>query len=72
MSSSPPSLLSLIPSLHLQEAVAIWDAFSMPKMTYEPQTKSFAFTFDKRRKMNPDAGARCVRRGREGGRGGTR
>ncbi|KAM3567968.1 hypothetical protein VYU27_009899, partial [Nannochloropsis oceanica] len=42
-----------------QEAVAIWDAFSMPKMTYEPQTKSFAFTFDKRRKMNPDAGARA-------------
>lgn len=48
--------------------MAIWDAFSMPKMTYEPQTKSFAFTFDKRRKMNPDAGARCGREGvRKGG-----
>ena len=45
----------------------------MPKMTYEPQTKSFAFTFDKRRKMNPDAGARCVREGgREGRREGRR
>jgi len=40
----------------------------MPKMTYEPQTKSFAFIFDKRRKMYPEAGARCV--GWEGGRGG--
>ena len=31
----------------------------MPKMTYEATTKSFVFTVDKRRKMNPDASARA-------------
>ncbi|EWM25591.1 dna-directed dna polymerase epsilon 2 [Nannochloropsis gaditana] len=41
-----------------QEAIAIWDAFSMPKMTYDHRSKSFSFTFDKERPFNPDPGAR--------------
>lgn len=40
------------------------DAFSQPKMTYDPHSKSFSFSFDSKRPMNPPASARCVLHGR--------
>jgi hypothetical protein len=40
--------------------MAVMDAFSQPKMGYDPHSKAFSFSFDSKRPMNPPAAARCV------------
>lgn len=37
------------------------DAFAQPKMSYDPHSKAFSFSFDSKRPMNPPASGRCVR-----------
>jgi len=39
----------------------VMDAFSQPKMGYDPHSKAFSFSFDSKRPMNPPASARYVR-----------
>jgi hypothetical protein len=38
----------------------VMDAFSQPKMKYDPHSKAFAFSSDSKRPMNPPASGRCV------------
>lgn len=58
--TAPLALLPSPQNTPLQESIAVMDAFSQPKMAYDPHSKSFSFSFDSKRPMNPPASARCV------------